>query len=166
MPNLTPIQAGVLSWADAELHDIELPTYTELAELLRHAHARIQLANAEGNPILSAWAPAAAAVLAKLPATQASETPCDAQVAEPAEPQWPDYRDMTPQQRLAWAEAERGARIAELAMARGTPEGLKAAQLNAESRRKAVGMSQSMAASLVLEAGRLARRTASTGGTA
>lgn len=63
---------------------------------------------------------------------------------------------MTYEEELAWGREEQAKRIADLAVR--TPEGLKAAQANAEARRKAVGLSRSRAASLVIEASRELRR--------
>ncbi|MBP0639968.1 hypothetical protein [Cupriavidus sp. AcVe19-6a] len=40
---------------------------SELTHCLRHAAERVRIANAEGNPILSAWLPEADALLGKLP---------------------------------------------------------------------------------------------------
>lgn len=67
------------------------------------------------------------------------------------------YRDMTPEQMLAWGHAERAARMAD--MEERTPEGLRAAQANAKTRRLAIGASAGQAAQMVVEANRDARRT-------
>lgn len=69
---------------------------------------------------------------------------------------------MTRDEELEWGVTEKAARIADLAVR--TPEGLRAAQANAESRRKAAGLSRSKAAELVMEASRNERRAAATGG--
>lgn len=66
------------------------------------------------------------------------------------------YRDMTTEQRHEWGERERQARINDLKDK--TPEGLKRAQANARARRLAIGASDSAAASMVADAGRVARR--------
>ena len=68
------------------------------------------------------------------------------------------YRDMTEAQLLAWGQAEAAARIADLAVR--SAEGLKAAQENAETRRKAIGATRGQAADLVVLATRAARRAA------
>lgn len=73
-------------------------------------------------------------------------------------PQWPCYRDMTPEQMLAWGIAERKARIVDLEV-RGA-DGLRQAQANCEVRRKAIEASKSAAASMVLDAARKERRAA------
>lgn len=65
------------------------------------------------------------------------------------------YRDMTEAQLLAWGQAESAARIADLAVR--SAEGLKAAQANAETRRKAIGATRGQAADLVVLANRAAR---------
>lgn len=65
------------------------------------------------------------------------------------------YRDMTEAQLLAWGQAESAARIADLAVR--SAEGLKAAQENAETRRKAIGATRGQAADLVVLANRAAR---------
>lgn len=65
---------------------------------------------------------------------------------------------MTHEEELEWGRQEQRARIADLAVR--TTEGLKAAQANAEARRKAAGLSRSRAADLVLAAGREMRRHA------
>lgn len=65
---------------------------------------------------------------------------------------WPDYRQMTPAQMLAWGHAEREARMADLSVR--TPAGLKLAQDNAAARRRAIGASTSVAASMVQDASR------------
>ena len=65
------------------------------------------------------------------------------------------YRDMTEAQLLAWGQAEAAARIADLAVR--SAEGLKAAQENAETRRKAIGATRGQAADLVVLANRAAR---------
>jgi hypothetical protein len=75
-----------------------------------------------------------------------------------AQQQWPCYRDMTPEQMLAWGIAERKARMADLEV-RGA-EGLRQAQANCEVRRKSIGASKSAAASMVLDASRQERRAA------
>ena len=67
-----------------------------------------------------------------------------------------NYRDMTAEQKLAWGEQERRARIDDLKDK--TPAGLKRAQANARARRLAIGASDSAAASMVADAGRAARR--------
>ncbi len=65
------------------------------------------------------------------------------------------YRDMTSEQMLAWGKAEAEARQADLSVR--TVEGLKAAQENAEARRKLIGASRSAAASMVSDALRAKR---------
>lgn len=72
--------------------------------------------------------------------------------------QWPNYRDMTSEQMLAWGLAESQARMVDLAV-RGS-EGLIAAQVNAEARRKLIGASRSAAASMVSDAMKAERRAA------
>ncbi len=68
---------------------------------------------------------------------------------------------MTRDEELEWGTAEKAARIADLTVR--TPEGLRAAQANAEARRKAAGLSRSRATELVMEAGRNERRAGVTG---
>lgn len=46
-------------------NDATLTAMADLAERLHAAVIRVQLANAEGNPMLSAWLPAARAALAQ-----------------------------------------------------------------------------------------------------
>jgi hypothetical protein len=70
--------------------------------------------------------------------------------------QWPNYRDMTPEQMLAWGAAEHQARMADLTDR--TAEGLNRAQANCEVRRKAIGASLSAAASMVRDASVARRR--------
>jgi uncharacterized protein (DUF952 family) len=65
---------------------------------------------------------------------------------------------MTREEELSWGEAERLARIADLSVR--TREGLIVAQTNAETRRKAAGLSRGQAAALVIEANRNLRRSA------
>lgn len=77
--------------------------------------------------------------------------------------QWPSYRDMTAEQMLAWGRAEQLQRIEDLKDR--TPEGLRKAQANAEQRRKAIGASRSVAATLVMDASRAARIAKATGST-
>lgn len=67
------------------------------------------------------------------------------------------YRDMTAEQMLDWGVNESAARKADLAADR-SQEGLSAAQLKAESRRKLIGASRSAAASMVIDAQRQKRR--------
>lgn len=64
--------------------------------------------------------------------------------------------EMTPEQMLAWGKAEHAARIADLSIR--TPEGLAAAQKNAEARRKAIGASRSAASAMVIDATRAMRQ--------
>lgn len=68
---------------------------------------------------------------------------------------WPDYRDMTSEQMLAWGRAEQQQRIEDLKVR--TPEGLRAAQANAEQRRKEIGAGRSVAATLCMDATRAER---------
>lgn len=68
------------------------------------------------------------------------------------------YRDMTDADMLAWGAAESEARKADLAV-RGA-EGLRAAQANAETRRKAIGATRGQASDMVIRANREARRAA------
>ncbi|MDG9972955.1 hypothetical protein [Stenotrophomonas sp. GD04032] len=70
---------------------------------------------------------------------------------------WPNYREMTAEQMLAWGLEESEARQADLRVR--TAEGLAAAQANAEARRKLIGASRSAAASMVIDANRHARRS-------
>lgn len=74
---------------------------------------------------------------------------------------WPQYRDMTAEQALEWGEAERAARMADLQVR--TADGLRQAQANAESRRKAIGATRSQASVLVNDAAVKARRAAAAG---
>lgn len=62
---------------------------------------------------------------------------------------------MTYEEELAWGAQESKLRIADLAVR--TAAGLKAAQDNAAARRRAVGLSVSRAAELVIRANRQAR---------
>jgi len=71
---------------------------------------------------------------------------------------WPLYSDMTSEQRMAWGVAEAAARIADLSIK--SAEGLKAAQANAEARRKVIGASRSAATEMVMDATREKRRAA------
>ena len=71
---------------------------------------------------------------------------------------WPQYRDMTAEQMLAWGTAESEARQAELSGVKSQAI-LLAAQANAEVRRKAIGASRSAAASMVIDSNRVKRRT-------
>lgn len=71
---------------------------------------------------------------------------------------WPMYSDMTGEQRMAWGVAEAAARIADLSIR--SAEGLKAAQANAEARRKMIGASRSAATAMVIDANREKRRSA------
>jgi hypothetical protein len=75
---------------------------------------------------------------------------------------WPDYRDMTAAQMLAWGAAESAARQADLAGVKDA-DSLKRAQANAVSRRKAIGAGTSAAASMVIDANRAARIAKATG---
>ena len=69
---------------------------------------------------------------------------------------WPNYRDMTAEQMLAWGAAESASRQADLAGVKSA-EALKLAQQQAERRRKAIGASRSAAAAMVIDANRAAR---------
>lgn len=68
------------------------------------------------------------------------------------------YRDMTDAELLAWGAAESEARKADLTVR--SAEGLRVAQANAETRRKAIGASRNQAADAVIRANREARRAA------
>lgn len=69
---------------------------------------------------------------------------------------WPMYRDMTGEQMLEWGKAESAARQADLTVR--SAEGLRQAQANAETRRKAIGASRNAAADMVICANRQVRR--------
>lgn len=77
---------------------------------------------------------------------------------------WPQYRDMTYEQMLAWGAAESEARQADLSGVKSQAS-LLVAQANAEARRKAIGASRSAAASLVIDANRAKRYAQATGST-
>ena len=51
-----------------EEHNAVVNVAAELRDVLELAVSRVELANAEGNPILSAWLPEAKAALAKVTA--------------------------------------------------------------------------------------------------
>lgn len=68
------------------------------------------------------------------------------------------YRDMTAAEMLAWGAAESAARQADLKVR--SAEGLRAAQANAELRRKAIGATVGQASDMVIRANREARRSA------
>lgn len=73
---------------------------------------------------------------------------------------WPNYRDMTAEQMLAWGIEESRLRQEDLKDIRSA-EALKAAQDNAARRRKAIDASRSAASSMVIEANRHLRTTGS-----
>jgi hypothetical protein len=83
-------------------------------------------------------------------------------VSAAAATKWPNYRDMTAAQMLAWGTAESEARQADLSGVKSQAS-LLAAQSNAEVRRKAIGASRSAAASMVIDANRAKRRAQATG---
>lgn len=66
-----------------------------------------------------------------------------------------NYRDMTEAQQLAWGSQEAAARIADLSVK--SAEGLRVAQANAETRRKAIGATKGQASDMVIRAQRAAR---------
>lgn len=68
---------------------------------------------------------------------------------------WPMYRDMTEEQRLAWGAAEAEARVVDLRVR--SKAGLVAAQEAAKARRRAIDASVSAAASMVSTALRAKR---------
>ena len=68
------------------------------------------------------------------------------------------YRDMTDAEMLAWGAAESTARKADLEAR--SAEGLRVAQANAATRRKAIGATIGQAADMVIRANRQARRAA------
>lgn len=77
-------------------------------------------------------------------------------------PPWPDYRDMTPEQMLAWGAAESAARQADLAGVKGL-DSLRQAQERAKQRRQVIGASENAAAAMVIDANRAARIAKATG---
>lgn len=68
------------------------------------------------------------------------------------------YRDMNDADMSAWGAAESAARQEDLKVR--SAEGLRAAQANAETRRKAIGATRGQAADMVIRANREARRAA------
>jgi len=69
---------------------------------------------------------------------------------------WPQYSDMTPDQMLAWGLEEIAARQADLTIK--TAGSIKAAQKNADARRKLIGASLDAASAMVVNANRQKRR--------
>jgi len=68
------------------------------------------------------------------------------------------YRDMTDADMAAWGASESAARQSDLAVR--SAEGLRVAQANAKTRRKAIGATVGQAADMVIRANRAARRSA------
>lgn len=70
MKELNAAQVEAIDVADANLNNADLPLYSnlmkqrnDLLDLLNAAVARVQIANSEGNPILSAWVQDASATV-------------------------------------------------------------------------------------------------------
>ena len=70
MKDLNAAQVEAIDVADANLNNADLPLYSnlmkqrnDLLDLLNAAVARVQIANSEGNPILSAWVQDASAMV-------------------------------------------------------------------------------------------------------
>lgn len=70
MKELNAAQVEAIDVADANLNNADLPLYSnlmkqrnDLLDLLNAAVARVQIANSEGNPILSAWVQDASAMV-------------------------------------------------------------------------------------------------------